>query len=220
MATLAAWLASRGEWPTGAQDDAAARPRRTRRSPARRGCSETSSSLAFLPLADATAFTFVTPLMVVPLASIVLGEDVTPAPGGRGGGGFRGGAGDAVRESGPGDRVGRGRVGGARRRRRDGRRDDPDPAPHPVRVDRRDRVLFLGRHRGPQPRAACARGSLAGWRRPRRRRREPAVRRARRPRLRGTRGDRAPGRLRPDPADPWLPVRRRLRHRRVRLSSP
>jgi drug/metabolite transporter (DMT)-like permease len=33
-------------------------------------------ALALLPLADATAFTFATPLMVVPLASIVLDEQV------------------------------------------------------------------------------------------------------------------------------------------------
>src|SRR5208283_4106692 len=75
IATLAAWLAARGEWPSAL---------RTRRPLGHIGRSLAGSggmfgyflSLAFLPLADATAFTFITPLMVAPLASVVLGEDV------------------------------------------------------------------------------------------------------------------------------------------------
>lgn len=74
MATLAAWLASRGEWPSAL---------RTTRPLGHIGRSLAGScavfggflALAYLPLADATAFTFVTPLMVVPLASILLGEE-------------------------------------------------------------------------------------------------------------------------------------------------
>ncbi len=74
MATLAAWLASRGEWPSAL---------RTARPLGHIGRSLAGScgifggflALATLPLADATAFTFVTPLMVVPLASILLGEE-------------------------------------------------------------------------------------------------------------------------------------------------
>ena len=75
MATLAAWLASRGEWPAAL---------RTTRPLGHIGRSLAGScgmfanflALALLPLADATAFTFATPLMVVPLASIVLGEEL------------------------------------------------------------------------------------------------------------------------------------------------
>ncbi len=74
MATLAAWLASRGEWPAAL---------RTTRPLGHIGRSLAGScgmfanfvALALLPLADATACTFVTPLMVVPLASAVLGEE-------------------------------------------------------------------------------------------------------------------------------------------------
>ena len=36
------------------------------------------AALALLPLADATAFTFAAPLMVVPLAALLLGEAVRP----------------------------------------------------------------------------------------------------------------------------------------------
>jgi drug/metabolite transporter (DMT)-like permease len=75
MATLAAWLATRGEWPSAL---------RTTRPLGHIGRSLAGSggmfanfvALSLLPLADATAFTFATPLMVVPLASIVLGEAV------------------------------------------------------------------------------------------------------------------------------------------------
>ena len=75
MATLAAWLASRGEWPSAL---------RTTRPFGHIGRSLAGSggmfgnfvALALLPLADATAFTFVTPLAVVPLAAVVLGEEV------------------------------------------------------------------------------------------------------------------------------------------------
>src|SRR5271157_2212964 len=75
MATLAGWLAVRGEWPAAL---------RTTRPIGHIGRSLAGSfgmfgnflALSLLPLADATAFTFATPLMVVPLASIVLGEHV------------------------------------------------------------------------------------------------------------------------------------------------
>jgi drug/metabolite transporter (DMT)-like permease len=75
MATLACWLAWLGEWPSAL---------RTTRPLGHIGRSLVGScgmygyflSLAFLPLADATAFTFVSPLMIVPLASVVLGEAV------------------------------------------------------------------------------------------------------------------------------------------------
>jgi drug/metabolite transporter (DMT)-like permease len=75
MATLAAWLASRGEWPSAL---------RTTRPLGHVGRSLAGSggmfgnflALSLLPLADATAFTFATPLMVFALASIVLGEEV------------------------------------------------------------------------------------------------------------------------------------------------
>ena len=75
MATLAAWLAWRGEWPSAL---------RTMRPLGHVGRSLAGScgmygyflSLAFLPLADAAAFTFVSPLLIVPLASVVLGEAV------------------------------------------------------------------------------------------------------------------------------------------------
>jgi len=75
MATLAGWLASLGEWPSAL---------RTTRPLGHIGRSLAGScgmygyflSLAFLPLADATAFTFVSPLIIVPLASVVLGEAV------------------------------------------------------------------------------------------------------------------------------------------------
>ena len=75
MATLAVWLASRREWPSAL---------RTTRPLGHVGRSLAGSggmfgnflALSLLPLADATAFTFATPLMVTPLASVVLGEEV------------------------------------------------------------------------------------------------------------------------------------------------
>ena len=75
MVVLAAWLATRGEWPSAL---------RTSRPLGHFGRSVAGScgmfanfaALSLLPLADATAFTFATPLMVVPLASVVLGEEV------------------------------------------------------------------------------------------------------------------------------------------------
>ena len=89
MATLAGWLASRGEWPSAL---------RTTRPLGHIGRSLAGScamfggflALAYLPLADATAFTFVTPLMVVPLASIAARRGSAPGAGGGGGGGFVG----------------------------------------------------------------------------------------------------------------------------------
>jgi drug/metabolite transporter (DMT)-like permease len=78
MFTLAAWLVWRGEWP---------RALRTTRPFGHVGRSLAGSggmfsgfaALSLLPLADATAFTFATPLMVVPLAALVLGEVVSVA---------------------------------------------------------------------------------------------------------------------------------------------
>ena len=72
MATLVAWLACAANGRR-ACAPASARPSRP---VARRLGRHVRQFLALslLPLADATAFTFATPLMVVPLASIVLGE--------------------------------------------------------------------------------------------------------------------------------------------------
>ena len=75
LATLTAWLRWRGEFP---------RALHTRRPLGHFGrslsgvCGMFASfvALALLPLADATAFAFAAPLMVVPLAALVLGEDV------------------------------------------------------------------------------------------------------------------------------------------------
>ncbi|MGD0185864.1 MAG: DMT family transporter [Roseiarcus sp.] len=75
LAVLAAWLASRGEFP---------RALHTRRKLGHIGRSIAGSggmfanfaALSLLPLADATAFTFAAPLMVVPLAALTLGETV------------------------------------------------------------------------------------------------------------------------------------------------
>jgi drug/metabolite transporter (DMT)-like permease len=75
LATLAAWLGWRGEFP---------RALRTRHPLGHIGRSLSGAcgmfasfiALSLLPLADATAFTFAAPLMVVPLAAVVLGEDV------------------------------------------------------------------------------------------------------------------------------------------------
>lgn len=75
LAVLVAWLYARGEFP---------RALHTVRPFGHIGRSIAGSggmfanfvALSLLPLADATAFTFATPLMVVPLAAIVLGETV------------------------------------------------------------------------------------------------------------------------------------------------
>jgi drug/metabolite transporter (DMT)-like permease len=75
MATLAAWLASRGEWP-GALKTARPLGHVGRSIAGSGGMFGGFLALAMLPLADATAFTFATPLMVVPLAAVVLGEEV------------------------------------------------------------------------------------------------------------------------------------------------
>ena len=71
MATLAAWLASRGEWPAALHTT---RPLGHIGRSLAGSCGMFASfiALALLPLADATAFTFAAPLMVVPLASVVL----------------------------------------------------------------------------------------------------------------------------------------------------
>jgi drug/metabolite transporter (DMT)-like permease len=77
MATLVVWLARRREFP---------RALRTRRKLGHIGRSIAGSggmfanfiALSLLPLADATAFTFATPLLVVPMAALSLGETVRP----------------------------------------------------------------------------------------------------------------------------------------------
>jgi drug/metabolite transporter (DMT)-like permease len=77
MATLVLWLARRGEFP---------RALRTRRKLGHVGRSIAGSggmfgsfiALSLLPLADATAFTFVSPLLIVPMAAMALGETVRP----------------------------------------------------------------------------------------------------------------------------------------------
>jgi len=77
LMVLAGWLASRGEFP---------RALHTRRPFGHIGRSLAGSVamfatfivLALLPLADATAFTFATPLIVVPMAAFALGEIVRP----------------------------------------------------------------------------------------------------------------------------------------------
>ena len=89
MATLAAWLASRGEWPSALKTT---RPLGHVGRSLAGSCGIFGSflALAYLPLADATAFTFVSPLMVVPLAAIVLGEEVRLARAGAVAFGFAG----------------------------------------------------------------------------------------------------------------------------------
>jgi drug/metabolite transporter (DMT)-like permease len=75
MATLVAWLLRRGEFPHAL---------RTRRKLGHVGRSIAGSggmffgfiALSLLPLADATAFTFVSPLLIVPMAAVGLGETV------------------------------------------------------------------------------------------------------------------------------------------------
>lgn len=77
LLVLVAWLAQRGEFPQAL---------RTRRPFGHVGRSIAGSGgmfanfavLSLLPLADATALTFATPLMVVPLAAVTLGEAVKP----------------------------------------------------------------------------------------------------------------------------------------------
>lgn len=75
LVVLVAWLASRGEFP---------RALHTKRPLGHVGRSLAGTGgmfsafivLSLLPLADATAFAFVTPLMIVPLAAILLQEEV------------------------------------------------------------------------------------------------------------------------------------------------
>ncbi len=80
MATLAVWLASRGEWP-GALKTTRPLGHIGRSIAGSCGMFGSFLALALLPLAVATAFTFATPLMIVPLAAIVLGEEVPLARG-------------------------------------------------------------------------------------------------------------------------------------------
>src|SRR5579871_4703040 len=72
--TLALWLRLRGQWPDALKTK---RPLgHIGRSLAGSGGMFASfTALALLPLADATAFTFVTPLIVAPLAVVLLGEE-------------------------------------------------------------------------------------------------------------------------------------------------
>jgi len=77
MAALVVWLARRGEFPHALS---------TRRKLGHVGRSIAGSggmffgfiALSLLPLADATAFTFVSPLLIVPMAALGLGENVRP----------------------------------------------------------------------------------------------------------------------------------------------
>ena len=77
LVVLVIWLSSAGEFP---------RALATRRPFGHIGRSLAGSGgmsanflvLALLPLADATAFTFISPLLIVPLAAIALGEIVKP----------------------------------------------------------------------------------------------------------------------------------------------
>ena len=78
MATLAAWLVAQGEWP-GALRTARPLGHIGRSLAGAGGMFGNFLALAFLPLAVATAFTFVTPLIIALLASILLGEAVRPA---------------------------------------------------------------------------------------------------------------------------------------------
>lgn len=75
MATLALWLGWRSEFPSALKTT---RPlgHVGRSLAGTGGMFSNFLALALLPLADATAFTFATPLMVVPLASMVLREEV------------------------------------------------------------------------------------------------------------------------------------------------
>ena len=77
LLTLFVWLAWRGEFP------AALSTRRPfghigRSLAGTGGMYSSFVALALLPLADATAFTFAAPLMVVPLAAFLLGEETPP----------------------------------------------------------------------------------------------------------------------------------------------
>jgi drug/metabolite transporter (DMT)-like permease len=77
LAALAAWLAWRGEFPH------ALRTERKLGHIARSiagsgGMFANFIALSLLPLADATAFTFVSPLLIVPMAAVGLGEVVRP----------------------------------------------------------------------------------------------------------------------------------------------
>ena len=77
LATLVVWLARRGEFPSALRTQ---RPfgHIARSLAGSGGMFANFAVLALLPLADATAFTFATPLMVAPLAVITLGEIVRP----------------------------------------------------------------------------------------------------------------------------------------------
>ncbi len=138
MATLVVWLARRGEFPHALH---------TRRKLGHVGRSIAGSggmfanfiALSLLPLADATAFTFATPLLVVPMAALTLGEIVRPYRWAAVGTGF---VGVLVMLS---DDLGqRARRGGGLLARRDdcarrrvllGRGDDPDPTVDALRGD-------------------------------------------------------------------------------------
>ena len=186
LAVLVVWLALARRVPARARIRAASSAISGARSPASGGMFANFIALSLLPLADATAFTFATPLMVVPLAALTLGETVRPLSLGGGGARLRRRARHAVRPSrrGPAIRGGgalaRGRHDRARRRRLLGGGDDPDPAADAIRADRRDRLLFLLADGRDQRGAARGRRALAGGGARRRLHGGPAIRRARR----------------------------------------
>jgi drug/metabolite transporter (DMT)-like permease len=77
LLTLVAWLASRGEFP-GALSTRRPFGHIGRSLAGTGGMYASFAALSLLPLADATAFTFATPLMVAPLAVFLLGEVAPP----------------------------------------------------------------------------------------------------------------------------------------------
>jgi drug/metabolite transporter (DMT)-like permease len=89
LVTLLGWLKWRGEFPHAL---ATQRPlgHIGRSLAGTGGMYSNFASLSLLPLADATAFTFAAPLMVVPLAALALGEAVRPYRWGAVGVGFIG----------------------------------------------------------------------------------------------------------------------------------
>ena len=183
MATLVVWLARRGEFPHAL---------RTRRKLGHIGRSLAGSggmfanfiALSLLPLADATAFTFATPLLVVPMAAMTLGETVRPYRWAAVGIGFVGVLVMLSDDLGQGVGATAGYSLGAtvalRRRVLLGGGDDPDPAADALRGDRSDRLLFLDGDGGDQRRAADPRRCLAERRARRELLRRPDVRRAER----------------------------------------
>ena len=127
-------------------------------------------ALSLLPLADATAFTFATPLLVVPMAAMTLGETFGLTAGRRSGSASSACSSCCPTTSARGParrrRLLARRDGGARRRVLLGGGDDPDPAADALRGDRGDRLLFLDGDGGDQRHPAPPRRLLAEPARP------------------------------------------------------